>query len=119
MNLLFTILFSLNVYSNDEVKMECTIQNGVIAGQKYSLEIFDEGQQAYFHDEAENEMYCNKMKVSTINMVLKNIKNSKPAADNDMVYYCIGANTFSISVIDPEMTGEFYISKFAFDISCK
>ena len=117
MNLLLLIFLSFQAYS--DTSLLCHIEDGKIAGQQFKLFISEDGKKAHWYDMAENSMYCNQMKSSTINLILKNIKNSQPTTEDDQIYYCIGAGTFSIPVIHPDMTGQFYISKIAFNITCK
>lgn len=117
MKLLLLIFLSFQAYANNDLL--CTIEDGKIAGEKFQLSISEDGKKAYLYDMAENSMYCNQMKSSTINLILENIKNSQPTTEDDQIYYCIGGATFSIPVIHPDMTGQFYISKFAFNITCK
>ncbi|MCH2534437.1 MAG: hypothetical protein MK008_08360 [Bdellovibrionales bacterium] len=117
MKLLLLLFLSFQAYSDNNYL--CNIEDGKIAGEKFKLVISEDSKKAYWYDMAENSMYCNQMKSSTINLILKNIKNSQPTTEEDQIYYCIGGGTFSIPVIHPDMTGQFYISKFAFNITCK
>lgn len=116
LSLLLILFFSIQSFA--DTKKTCTINDGAIANEFYTLKIYNDNSLADFTDSAGNKMSCKAIDKDTINLYLKNYKNSVPATDHDLIFYCFGSGTFSISVINEQNEGQFYISKYAFNINC-